>query len=157
MIQYKAFQWGDVLANLLGSSLGMLASYRLEAYYRQRREISRLYRPVATTNVGGEGGGLFSDDEDDDDETEEAMELHPPTKVMGLEHELDFPPPPLPPQPKPDKGKRRVRWGDVQQFDAPKPGTSHTHSAVPPRGTTLFSLGAEDDDEDDGKPGQGGA
>jgi len=47
MLPYKEFQIGDVIANLLGSALGLWVSYHLERYYRHRREISRLYRPVA--------------------------------------------------------------------------------------------------------------
>ncbi|PPQ98772.1 hypothetical protein CVT24_003330 [Panaeolus cyanescens] len=45
-LPYKEFQWGDVFANLLGSTLGLYISYYLEKYYRHRREISRLYRPI---------------------------------------------------------------------------------------------------------------
>ncbi|KAF9050015.1 hypothetical protein BJ165DRAFT_1525308 [Panaeolus papilionaceus] len=57
-LPYKEFQWGDVFANLLGSSLGLYISYYLEKYYRHRREISRLYRPVTDDP---------SDYEDDDE------------------------------------------------------------------------------------------
>ncbi|KAF7363491.1 hypothetical protein MSAN_01005200 [Mycena sanguinolenta] len=56
---YKEFQFGDVVANLLGSSLGLLASYHLERYYRKRREIARLYQPLDS--------GSMSDLEDEDD------------------------------------------------------------------------------------------
>ena len=37
-LQYKEFRIGDVVANLLGSSLGLYISYHLEKYYRHRRE-----------------------------------------------------------------------------------------------------------------------
>ena len=37
--QYKEFQIGDVVANLLGSSVGLYTSYHLEKYYRHRREV----------------------------------------------------------------------------------------------------------------------
>ncbi|EKM54561.1 uncharacterized protein PHACADRAFT_258496 [Phanerochaete carnosa HHB-10118-sp] len=46
MLPYKEFQIGDVFANLLGSSVGLYVAYYLEKYYRHRREISRLYRPL---------------------------------------------------------------------------------------------------------------
>ncbi len=46
LLPYKTFQWGDVLANLLGSALGLVVSYHLEARYRIRREIERLYQPL---------------------------------------------------------------------------------------------------------------
>ncbi|KAF9650868.1 hypothetical protein BDM02DRAFT_1211069 [Thelephora ganbajun] len=59
MLPYKEFQIGDVVANLLGSSVGLYVSYYLEKYYRHRREISRLYRPLDTD--------YLSDGEDEDD------------------------------------------------------------------------------------------
>ncbi|PCH43380.1 hypothetical protein WOLCODRAFT_25874 [Wolfiporia cocos MD-104 SS10] len=61
MLPYKEFQIGDVAANLLGSSLGLYVAYHLERYYRHRREISRLYRPLDS----GEG---ISEGEDDFEE-----------------------------------------------------------------------------------------
>jgi len=39
MLQYKEFQIWDVVANLLGSSVGLYISYHLEKYYRHRREV----------------------------------------------------------------------------------------------------------------------
>jgi VanZ family protein len=60
MLPYKEFQFGDVVANLSGSSIGLYTSYHLERYYRYRREIARLYTPLAAT---------FSDSEDDVDDT----------------------------------------------------------------------------------------
>jgi len=59
MLPYKEFQFGDVVANLLGSSIGLFASYHMERYYRKRREIARLYQPLDT--------GSMSDLEDEDD------------------------------------------------------------------------------------------
>lgn len=47
MLPYKEFQFGDVIANLFGSSLGLWAAYYLDRYYRHRREISRLYQPLS--------------------------------------------------------------------------------------------------------------
>jgi len=46
MLPSKEFQFGDIVANLLGSTMGLYVSYYLERYYRHRREISRLYRPL---------------------------------------------------------------------------------------------------------------
>lgn len=57
MLPYKEFQTGDVVANLSGSSVGLVVAYYLEQYYRHRREIARLYRPLDTDP--------YSDDEDD--------------------------------------------------------------------------------------------
>jgi len=59
MLPYKEFQFGDVVANLLGSSIGLFASYHMERYYRKRREIARLYQPLDS--------GSMSDSEDEDD------------------------------------------------------------------------------------------
>ncbi|TFK44343.1 hypothetical protein BDQ12DRAFT_594379 [Crucibulum laeve] len=59
MLPYKEFQFGDIVANLLGSALGLFVAYYTERYYRHRREIARLYRPLNTDYV--------SDPEDDDD------------------------------------------------------------------------------------------
>lgn len=33
-------------ANILGSTCGLILSYRLEKYYRFRREVARLYQPL---------------------------------------------------------------------------------------------------------------
>jgi len=57
LLPYKTFQVGDIIANLLGSTLGLYVAYNLERHYRHRREISRLYQPL---DVIGE------DPEDDD-------------------------------------------------------------------------------------------
>ncbi|KAJ8509069.1 hypothetical protein ONZ45_g8733 [Pleurotus djamor] len=67
MLPYKEFQFGDVVANILGSSVGLYVSYHLERYYRHRREISRLYRPL-------ESG---SDDEESDAESPSGTLLLP--------------------------------------------------------------------------------
>jgi len=58
LLPYKVFQIGDVIANLLGSSVGLFAAYHLERYYRHRREIARLYQPINTS---------LSDLEDDEE------------------------------------------------------------------------------------------
>lgn len=58
-IKYKTFQWGDVLANFVGSGLGLFLSYHAERKYRTRREIERLYEPLDQE--------LFGDHDDDID------------------------------------------------------------------------------------------
>ncbi|EJD03346.1 uncharacterized protein FOMMEDRAFT_20460 [Fomitiporia mediterranea MF3/22] len=47
LLPYQEFDMGDIAANLLGSAIGLWTAYYLEKYYRHRREIARLYRPVA--------------------------------------------------------------------------------------------------------------
>ncbi|KAF8160753.1 hypothetical protein B0H34DRAFT_350589 [Crassisporium funariophilum] len=60
-LPFKEFQWGDVAANISGSALGLYVAYHLERYYRHRREIARLYRPLSAT--------VSDMDEDEDDES----------------------------------------------------------------------------------------
>ncbi|KZT10712.1 uncharacterized protein LAESUDRAFT_672144, partial [Laetiporus sulphureus 93-53] len=67
MLPSKEFQIGDIAANLLGSSIGLYISYYLERYYRKRREISRLYRPLNDDTAPT----------DDEDEEESALQLLP--------------------------------------------------------------------------------
>ncbi|KAL0956334.1 hypothetical protein HGRIS_002485 [Hohenbuehelia grisea] len=69
MLPYKVFQFGDVVANLLGSSLGLFIAYHLEKYYRYRREIARLYRPLDMDSQ--------SDSEDDEDDVGRGIQLLP--------------------------------------------------------------------------------
>jgi len=49
LLPYKEFQAGDMVANLLGSSVGLFIAYHLERHYRHRKEIARLYRPLNTS------------------------------------------------------------------------------------------------------------
>lgn len=49
LLPYKEFQIGDLVANLFGSSVGLFIAYHLERYYRHRKEIGRLYRPLNTS------------------------------------------------------------------------------------------------------------
>ncbi|KAH7888693.1 hypothetical protein F5I97DRAFT_1854651 [Phlebopus sp. FC_14] len=61
MLPYKEFDPGDVVANVLGSTIGLYTSYHLEKHYRARREIARLYRPLETEETSD------MDDYSDDD------------------------------------------------------------------------------------------
>ncbi|KAF8623095.1 hypothetical protein AX15_006506 [Amanita polypyramis BW_CC] len=58
VLPFKHFEIEDVFANILGSSVGLFAAYHIDRYYRYRREISRLYRPLDTATP-------FSDDEEE--------------------------------------------------------------------------------------------
>ncbi|KZT29018.1 hypothetical protein NEOLEDRAFT_1128527 [Neolentinus lepideus HHB14362 ss-1] len=77
MLPYKEFQMGDITANILGSSIGLYVAYYLERYYRHRREISRLYRPLDTDEEA-----LISDSEED--AVESILPTHNP--VSGKSH-----------------------------------------------------------------------
>ncbi|KIY74329.1 hypothetical protein CYLTODRAFT_2605 [Cylindrobasidium torrendii FP15055 ss-10] len=57
----KQFDFGDVLANWLGASIGLYISYHAEKYYRKRREIARLYAPLADD--------VLEDEDEDDTDT----------------------------------------------------------------------------------------
>ncbi|KAF8650417.1 hypothetical protein AX16_005223 [Volvariella volvacea WC 439] len=46
LLPHKEFQFGDLVANLLGASVGLCVAYYADKYYRHRREISRLYQPL---------------------------------------------------------------------------------------------------------------
>jgi len=59
LLPHKEFQFGDIAANILGSSIGLVIAYYLEKYYRARREIHRLYRPLNTSMDS------FSENEED--------------------------------------------------------------------------------------------
>lgn len=61
MLPHKEFQSGDVVANWLGSTLGLYLAYHIERYYRSRREIARLYRPLETDYISDADNA--SDDE----------------------------------------------------------------------------------------------
>ncbi|KAG8213934.1 hypothetical protein J3R82DRAFT_10680 [Butyriboletus roseoflavus] len=68
MLPYKHFDSGDVVANIIGSTIGLYTSYHIEKHYRSRREvrinlvpcflsllshpqIARLYRPLSTDDL----------------------------------------------------------------------------------------------------------
>ncbi|PFH53861.1 hypothetical protein AMATHDRAFT_136769 [Amanita thiersii Skay4041] len=72
--QYKEFDIGDVIANLLGSLIGILVAVQIDRYYRYRKEISRLYRPLDTGNL--------SDMEDDEDSTQ-LLPIHNNSVISG--------------------------------------------------------------------------
>lgn len=51
MLPHKEFQSGDVVANWLGSTVGLYLAYYIEKHYRSRREIARLYRPLEMDDI----------------------------------------------------------------------------------------------------------
>lgn len=51
LLPHKRFDFGDVVANISGSAIGLYVAYYLERYYRTRREIARLYRPLDTDDL----------------------------------------------------------------------------------------------------------
>ncbi|KAF8554203.1 hypothetical protein OG21DRAFT_1597467 [Imleria badia] len=61
MLPHKQFDFGDVVANIIGSTIGLYTAYHIERHYRSRREIARLYRPLNTVDYLDPED--FSDDE----------------------------------------------------------------------------------------------
>ncbi|KAF9529236.1 hypothetical protein CPB83DRAFT_272894 [Crepidotus variabilis] len=71
VLPFKQLELGDILANLLGASLGLWVAFNLERYYRHRKEISRLYRPLSATV------SEFEEDEEEDEDDERGVQLLP--------------------------------------------------------------------------------
>ncbi|KAN0132117.1 hypothetical protein V8E53_010154 [Lactarius tabidus] len=124
LLPYKTFQFGDVVANLLGSGIGLYVAYHLERYYRRRREISRLYRPLSGSNSS------LNLDSDTDDEIGG-------TQLLPLHNKPDTPPSAIFAQNKTKKGKGRARSASLALGN------------VWDEREELFGVGDDDDDDDD--------
>ncbi|KAH9985791.1 hypothetical protein BJV74DRAFT_775446, partial [Russula compacta] len=123
LLPYKTFQFGDIVVSKpLGSGIGLYVAYHLERYYRQRREISRLYRPLSASN-----SSLNLDSEEEDESG---------TQLLPLHNKPDTPPSALSPHNK-NKGKGRVRSGNLALAD------------VWDEREELFGVGNDDEDEED--------
>jgi len=123
LLPYKTFQFGDIVANILGSGIGLYIAYHLERYYRRRREISRLYRPLSASSS--------SLNLDSDEDEESGMQLLP------LYNKPDTPPATLFPQNTSKKGKGRARSGSLALAD------------VWDEREELFGVGDDDDEGED--------
>ncbi|EST05494.1 VanZ-like protein [Kalmanozyma brasiliensis GHG001] len=131
-LPYKVFQWGDIVANLLGSSLGLWLSYHAEKRYRARREIERLYEPLDVE---------YGDAELDEEEEEGPRGI---LREGGATSQ--------------GAGKKKARFSDNDIWDdsvdiGAMPSTSQRSGAADPgakvRREDLFSID-DDDEEDDG-------
>ncbi|KAK0568828.1 hypothetical protein OC861_001521 [Tilletia horrida] len=77
VLQYKTFDFFDIVANMLGSALGLFLAYHAERRYRTRRELERLYQPLDADDEDAfamdleYGIGEDEDDDDDDDDDED--------------------------------------------------------------------------------------
>lgn len=126
LLPHKTFQFGDVVANLLGSGIGLYVAYHLEKYYRRRREISRLYRPLSASNSSL---ALDSDEENDSG-----------TQLLPLYNKPDTPPSALFPQNNGNKkGKARARSESLALAD------------VWDEREELFGVGDADEGDDEDK------
>ncbi|KAI0066046.1 hypothetical protein BV25DRAFT_1912849 [Artomyces pyxidatus] len=131
LLPYKQFQFGDIVANLLGSAIGLYTAYHLERYHRHRREISRLYRPLSASLSSL---NLDSDASDaDDDGTGESS-----TQLLPMHHKPGTPASTFPAGQGKGKGKNRAR-----------PISNSTLADVWDEREELFEVG--DDDSEDGE------
>jgi len=127
MLPYKTFQSGDVYANLLGSTCGLLISYNLERYYRHRREIARLYTPLDPADP-------VSDSESDDEDELATL----PTHTLPLYQSRTINPQSPVSAADPRKDERRLManvWDSREE---------------------LFAVGGDEEDEDDDEGGGAG-
>ncbi|KAI0049946.1 hypothetical protein FA95DRAFT_1514910 [Auriscalpium vulgare] len=130
LLPYKTFQFGDIVANLLGSTIGLYTAYHLERYYRHRREISRLYRPLSGSHSSLALDSDASDTEPDSGDLEAGTQLLPVPKPVA-----------------PKKGKTKAR-----------PATSSALANVWDEREEVFDVGEDSDasagegegDEEDG-------
>ncbi|CAO1621941.1 unnamed protein product [Sympodiomycopsis kandeliae] len=76
LLPFKIFDWGDILANLCGCSLGLWTSWHVEKRIREKRELRRFYTPLDFDSQDGPQGGHGFED-DDDDEAEDDIEARP--------------------------------------------------------------------------------
>ncbi|KAH7925513.1 hypothetical protein BV22DRAFT_1088800 [Leucogyrophana mollusca] len=141
MLPFKEFQFGDVVANMLGSSIGLYTAYYIERHYRSRREIARLYRPLDTDEA--------SDAEDvSDDEGGQGTQLLP----MYNTHLSSSPTKPAPKGKAYKAGRLRDVWdereelfgigedSDEDEADTPRPQrTSDVRPGPPPKITVSSS------------------
>lgn len=166
LLPYKVFQIGDIVANLLGSSLGLFFSYHMEKRYRARRELERLYAPLDIEEYGDL-------DEDECDEGQELGDVSDRGTQAGAQRGLRSS---LKQNNNRDasnvaaSGKKKTRFDDSNiwddSVDGVVPGTSQQRSvsanslapsqltptstaATPVSKQHLFSIDDDEDDDDD--------
>lgn len=75
LLPYKTFQFGDIIANLLGTSLGIFLARKSMKNYRIQLELNRLYRPVDFTTLTTSNSGRYDDEFDENGEGNEEEDL----------------------------------------------------------------------------------
>lgn len=63
-MQYKQFQWGDILANLLGATLFTYIAHLMSVRARRRSEIRELYQPLQASSYRDAQGRVHLFDRD---------------------------------------------------------------------------------------------
>lgn len=85
LLPSKHFDAFDILANLVGSSLGLWLSYHAEKRYRLNREVRRLYRPLDPEEYGDDVEDLgLMEDEDEDEGTNHYGHHHAAKQTRSL-------------------------------------------------------------------------
>lgn len=75
LLPYKTFQCGDIIANLLGTTLAILLARNSMKNIRIQLELNRLYRPVDFNTLAAGGSSGRYDDEYDEEEGNEEEDL----------------------------------------------------------------------------------
>ena len=124
-VQWKTFQWGDICANLLGSSLFLYLAVLLNRRIRRRQEIALLYQPLGAASSGDpiqRGAYAYEYDEYSEDQP----------ATYG------------------DRGGHSNVWDvedDEDEVDArARPGAGQRRSTEAGRGAQLFSIGDQDEE-----------
>ncbi|GAA5838481.1 hypothetical protein JCM11251_003405 [Rhodosporidiobolus azoricus] len=142
LLPYKTFQPGDILANLLGSSLGVFISSKLASRQRREAELRRLYSHI---------GDLSDSDEEDNEDAAERGAYAPvaPTGVVAGATPEDR---------EMEEGRARAegklrRQGGAEPIGRARRGRSDPWNSSMGE-NEIFGLGGEDDDDEDRAEGQ---
>ncbi|GAA5949487.1 hypothetical protein JCM21900_000236 [Sporobolomyces salmonicolor] len=128
LLPYKTFQPGDILANLLGSSLGILVSHHISRESRRSAELRRLYVHLDQ---------LSESDESADEEEDEV-----PRASGAAEREMEEGRARAEGQLRGDgEGRRRTAAGGISRQEVNNPWDDREEEEI-------FGLGGEEDDEE---------
>ncbi|KAG8788092.1 hypothetical protein FRC16_001454 [Serendipita sp. 398] len=104
-------RWSSLQANVFGALTGLFLGYRLEKYYRFRREVARLYQPLGESEA-------------EDDSEEELLPTHNASKGNSSLDGGD-----------PRKNKMRLGnvWDAREDFDIGSPSDPESDEETPGR------------------------
>lgn len=124
--QWKEFQWGDILANLLGASLFIYLAHLLHLRLRKRQELSSLYQPLSAQNAH-----TYRDAQG----RQHAFDVGSPTAAGGNGREAE--------------GPRNGQFRHVRQGSNVWEESSEARTSVDERdrGETMFELGDDEEEE----------
>ena len=116
--QWKEFQWGDILANLLGASLFIYLAHLLHLRSRKRQELSSLYQPLSSHH-----SSTYRD-------------------AQGRQHAFDGA------RPSSNEGERAQYGRDRSSSNVWEEESEGRASEEEPRNESVFDIGDEDDELD---------